>query len=254
MLLVEDNPVTLKVCVDILENMGCTVETATDGLRALEQHAAGKFALIFMDCMMPKMDGYEATVEIRRREASSNRRTPIVALTADVTEGARERCLAAGMDDYLAKPFSLDQMKVMLTTWLSPFVKGDRLALVPTLPLPNEPIDDRILDSLRQLQREGRPDIVQQVINLFFKDAADLLKDLKEGAANKNAALLHHASHALKSASANLGAMALSSRCKELEAMARSGVVSDAAPIVVAILEDYRAVEIALSARLPKVA
>jgi len=254
-LLVEDNPFTLEVCIAMLQSMGCTVETATDGLRALDRHAGGEFGLIFMDCMMPKMDGYEATVEIRRREAYSQRRTPIIALTAD--KGARERCLAAGMDDYLAKPFTLDQIRGMLTTWLSPSVpaiKRDHLALVPALPSPDEPIDYEVLDSLGRLQREGRPDFVQEIINLFFKAAAELLRDLKEGAANRDAALLHHASHALKSVSANLGAMVLSSHCKELEAMAQSGVVSDAAPIVGAILEDYRAVEIALSARLPKVA
>ena len=119
-LLVEDDPISLEVCVAILESMGCTVETATDGLHALDRHARGEFALIFMDCFMPEMDGYEATSEIRRREAYSRRRTPIVALTGDVTEGARERCLAVGMDDYLAKPFKLDQIKAMLTTWLTP--------------------------------------------------------------------------------------------------------------------------------------
>jgi signal transduction histidine kinase/DNA-binding response OmpR family regulator len=256
-LLVEDQPVTLKVCVDILESMGCTVETATDGLRALDRHASGEFGLIFMDCMMPKMDGYEATVEIRRREAYTKRRTPIIALTADVTEGARERCLAAGMDDYLAKPFTLDQIRAMLTTWLSPSataVKGDHLALVPALPSVDKAIDYKVLESLGQFQREGRPDIVQEIIDLFFKAAGDLLKDLKEGAANRDAALLHHASHALKSVSANVGAVILSSRCKELEAMAQSGGVFDAGPIVGAIIEDYRAVEGLLSARLPKVA
>jgi two-component system, sensor histidine kinase and response regulator len=256
-LLVEDQLVTLKVCIDILESMGCTVETATDGLRALDRHASGEFGLIFMDCMMPKMDGYEATAEIRRRETFSHRRTPIVALTADVTEGARERCLAAGMDDYLAKPFSLDQIRAMLTTWLSPSVpagKRDHLALVPLKPSADEPIDYKVLDSLRQLQREGRPDVVQQMINLFFKAAADLLRDLTEGAANEDAVLLHHASHALKSVSANIGAVILSSRCGELEAMAQQGMVAGAGGTVSAIIEAYRAVEILLSARLPKVA
>jgi two-component system sensor histidine kinase/response regulator len=256
-LLVEDNPLTLEVCVAMLERMGCTVETATDGLRALDRHASDEFGLIFMDCFMPEMDGYHATAEIRRREACSNRRTPIVALTADVIEGARERCLAAGMDDYLAKPFTLDQIKAMLTTWLrpsTPEVKREHLALVPVLPSPSEPVDYKVLDSLGPLQTEGRPDIVQEMINLFLKTAADLLKNLTEGAANKDAALLHHASHALKSVSANVGAVILSSRCGELEAMAQSGIVADAGGMVGAILEDYRAVEISLSARLPKVA
>jgi two-component system, sensor histidine kinase and response regulator len=256
-LLVEDSPVNLEVCVAILESMGCIVETATNGLQALDRHAVGEFGLIFMDCQMPEMDGYDATAEIRRREAFSNRHTPIVALTGNVIEGARERCLAVGMDDYLAKPFTLDQIKAMLAAWLTPSepaVKRDRLALITASRPPAEPFDYKVLDSLRQLQREGRPDIVQQVIYLFFKAAARLLKDLEEGAAKGDAALLRDASHALKSASANMGAVALSSRCTELEAMAKAGSVSDAVPMVGAIVEDYRAVEILLSARLPKVA
>jgi HPt (histidine-containing phosphotransfer) domain-containing protein len=92
------------------------------------------------------------------------------------------------------------------------------------------------------------------VINLFFKGAATLLKDLEQGATNRDATLLHQASHALKSASANVGAITLSSRCKELEAMAQSGVVSDAALMVRTILEDYRTAETLLSNRLQKVA
>jgi signal transduction histidine kinase/CheY-like chemotaxis protein len=255
-LLVEDSPVNLEVCVAILESLGYTIETATNGWHALERHASGEFALIFMDCQMPEMDGYAATAEIRRREATSHRRTPIVALTGNVIEGARERCLAAGMDDYLAKPFTLDQMKAMLTAWLNPpinRVTRDRLALVPASP-PVEPVDYKVLDSLRQLQREERSDIVQQVVDLFFKGAATLLKDLEQGATNRDATLLHQASHALKSASANVGAITLSSRCKELEAMAQSGVVSDAALMVRTILEDYRTAETLLSNRLEKVA
>src|SRR4029077_10592428 len=129
----------------------------------------------------------------------------------------------------------------------------DHLALVPPS-LAAEPVDYKVLDSLRQLQKEQRSDIVQQVITLFFKGAAGLLQDLERGAANHDASLLHKASHALKSVSANVGAIALSWRCKELEAMAQSGIVSDAASIVRAILEEYRMAEILLSDRLQKVA
>ena len=119
-LLVEDSPVNLEVAVAILESMGCVVETAVNGRHALDRHASGEYSLIFMDCQMPEMDGFEATAEIRRREALSGRHTPIVALTASVVEDGRRRCLAVGMDDYLAKPFTLEQMRAMLTTWLGP--------------------------------------------------------------------------------------------------------------------------------------
>jgi HPt (histidine-containing phosphotransfer) domain-containing protein len=144
----------------------------------------------------------------------------------------------------------------MLTAWSNPpalRATRDHLALVPASLSP-EPVDYKVLDSLRQLQKEQRSDIVQQVIKLFFKGAASLLKDLERGAINHDASLLHQASHALKSVSANVGAIALSSRCKELEAMAQSGIVADAAPMVRAILDDYRMAEILLSDRLQKVA
>jgi CheY-like chemotaxis protein len=255
-LVVEDSPVNLEVAVAILESMGCVVETAANGRHALDRHASGEYSLIFMDCQMPEMDGFEATAEIRRREALSETHTPIVALTASVVEDGRRRCLAVGMDDYLAKPFTLEQMRAMLTTWLDPLerpAKRERLSLVMAA-APPDPIDEQVLASLGRLQREGRSDIVQQLIELFFKGAAGLLMDLDNGAATGDAALLYRASHALKSASANLGAILLSTHCKELEVLSKSGTVTDAARLVKVIREDYRIVEARLSHRLPQVA
>ena len=253
----EDSPVNLKVAVAILESMGCGVETAVNGRHALDRHASRVYSLIFMDCQMPEMDGFEATAEIRSREALSRRHTPIVALTASVVEDGRRRCLAVGMDDYLAKPFTIEQMRAMLTTWLGaperPAMR-ERLSLVTEAAAAPDPIDEQVLASLGRLQREGRPDIAQQLIELFFKDAAGLLMDLENGAATGDAALLYRASHALKSASANLGAIVLSTHCKELEVLSKSGAVTDAALLVKAIREDYRTVEARLSDRWPQVA
>ena len=273
-LLVEDNPVNLEVAVGILESFGCKVETATNGVEALERYASGEYGLIFMDCQMPEMDGFEATAEIRKHEVNSDRRTPIVALTASAIEGDREQCLASGMDDYVPKPFTTEQMRSALVTWLSPATRGtgkrDHLTLVasarpaapptaapppaPPVAMPTEPIDNAVLDNLAQLQREGRPDIVNRVITLFLESAPALLKDLQEGAAKADTAQLHRASHTLKSASANVGAALLSAHCRELEAMARTGAVPDAAARVETIIDDYRRAQAALTARLPQVA
>jgi CheY-like chemotaxis protein len=245
----------LEVGVAVLESMGCVVETAENGLRALDRHATGNYSLIFMDCQMPEMDGFDATAEIRRREAGSARRTPIIALTASVVEDGRKRCLAVGMDDYLAKPFTMKQMRMMLATWLdhSSGASGEEPAsLIPAAAA--DPIDRDALASLRRFQREGRPDIVQQVVQLFLKDAAGLLKDLEDGAATGDHDQLFHASHALKSVSANVGAVMLSARCKELEQLARNGSVPHAARIVKAIQEDYRIAEANLAVHLPRVA
>jgi CheY-like chemotaxis protein len=119
-LLVEDNPVNLEVAQAVLEKSGCDVATATNGREALESYAQGDYRVIFMDCQMPEMDGFEAALEIRRREAGSGRRVPIIALTASAIEGDREQCLAAGMDDYLPKPFSAEQIRSALANWLDP--------------------------------------------------------------------------------------------------------------------------------------
>jgi CheY-like chemotaxis protein len=189
-LLVEDNPVNLEVGVGILETFGCKVETATNGVEALERYSTGEYGLIFMDCQMPEMDGFEATAEIRKREANSGRRTPIVALTASAIEGDRERCLAAGMDDYVPKPFTAEQMRSALVTWLKPGDAHQRQARSPDIgrlgappapppaapPAPHEaepiePIDEACSNNLAQLQREGRPDIVNRVITLFLESA-----------------------------------------------------------------------------------
>ena len=267
-LLVEDNPVNLEVAVGILESFGCKVETATNGVEALDRYTKGEYGLIFMDCQMPEMDGFEATAEIRKQEAKSDRRTPIVALTASAIEGDREQCLASGMDDYVPKPFTTDQMRSALVTWLSSATrnttKRDHLTLVASarapastpapLPLPTEPIDEAVLNNLAQLQREGRPDIVNRVITLFLESAPALLRDLQEGAAKADTAVLHRASHTLKSASANVGAALLSAHCRELEAMARTGSVPDAGARVETIAEDYQQAQAALTARLPRVA
>jgi CheY-like chemotaxis protein/HPt (histidine-containing phosphotransfer) domain-containing protein len=273
-LLVEDNPVNLEVGVGILEGFGCNVETATNGVEALVLHNQREFDIIFMDCQMPEMDGFKATAEIRKREANSGRRTPIVALTASAIEGDREQCLAAGMDDYVAKPFTTEQMRAALAAWIKPAApcgevhhkpeadkpepeRPEHLSLVPLPAQPAgryPPIDQSVLDNLALLQREGRPDIVSRIITLFLENAPSLLRELQEGAARGDMALLLRICHALKASSANVGAVALAGHCEELEAMARIEAVSDAVARVAAIIEDYRRARDALTARLPAVA
>ena len=267
-LLVEDNPVNLEVAVGMLESFGCTVETATDGKEALDRYAGGEFNLIFMDCQMPKMDGFQATAEIRKQEAKSGRRVPIVALTASAIEGDREQCLAAGMDDYVTKPFTAEQMRAALATWLDRSTRrtsnGKRNHLTLAAPAPvdepapnptaGEPIDDRVLQGLALLQRDGRPDIVNRVITLFLHSAAALVKELEEAAASGDTTVLHRASHTLKSASANVGAAVLSAHCNEVEVLARNGPVPDAPSRVGTIVGDYQRTQAALTARLRQVA
>ncbi|HYC33484.1 MAG TPA: response regulator [Gemmatimonadales bacterium] len=116
-LVAEDNPVNRKVASRMLQKLGCRVELAVDGREAVEKVARVGYDIVFMDCQMPEMDGLDATLAIRRAEAGG-RRTPIVAMTAHVLSGDRERCLAAGMDDYIGKPIASADLERVLATWV----------------------------------------------------------------------------------------------------------------------------------------
>jgi CheY-like chemotaxis protein len=116
-LLAEDNPVNQNLAVRLLEKLGCRVDVADNGREAVAAAARADYALIFMDCQMPEMDGFEATVAIRKAERAS-RRVPIIALTASAMQGDREECLGAGMDNYLSKPLRFGEMERALRRWL----------------------------------------------------------------------------------------------------------------------------------------
>jgi CheY-like chemotaxis protein len=117
-LVAEDNAVNRKTASRMLELLGCHVDVATDGEEAVRMLASDSYDLIFMDCQMPKLDGYEATREIRRREASGGIRTTIIAMTAHALPGDREKCIEAGMDDYVSKPIRKDAVSEVINRHL----------------------------------------------------------------------------------------------------------------------------------------
>ena len=229
-LLAEDNAVNQEVTLGMLEVLGCTATAVENGRRAIELLASQPFSVILMDCQMPEMDGFEATRAIRQQEQKTGTRIPIVALTAHALQGDRELCLAAGMDDYLSKPFTIDQLKTVLYRWLLPTTQpalGDSPPS-PVAPSPapapqtNEsPVDPKSWDSITSLQRPGQPDLLAKVIGLFLKDSQGLVDKILAAIAGKDFASLRDTAHSLKSRSATLGAWQVADLCKQLETGAR---------------------------------
>ncbi len=243
-LLVEDNAVNQELARSLLESLGCEVRLATNGREALDAVTLSPldalrepYDLILMDCQMPGMDGYAATSELRRWESQQgNARMPIVALTANALEGDRERCLAHGMDDYLAKPFSRDELERMLGRWLPQTVAPTHSESrdVTTAPQPHSSVlDSKIIERITALQRDGKPDLLAHLIGLFFASVPRLLSEIEFGLTAGDAGLVRRAVHTLKSSSANLGGTALAKLCGELEAQARD----DALPAVAARID-----------------
>jgi PAS domain S-box-containing protein len=259
-LLVEDNPVNREVACGMLETLNLRIDTAENGREAVAAVESGEYALIFMDCQMPEMDGFTATQLIREREASTTppshinvhrslSHVPIVALTAHAMQGDRELCLAAGMDDYLTKPFTLSQLKQVLARWVfnrrpvQVEVCGDvtnaplqqnpaTLQEVPALQMAKprqdtiiEPttIDQAALAAIRALQRPGQPDIVARIVTQYMDSSPEIIDRIRRAVLSKDAGELRAAAHRLKSSSAQLGATVLASDCRELEMMGARG-------------------------------
>jgi len=260
-LVAEDNVVNQQVLVGMLTHLGCTADVVGDGCLALQELDKKSYELIFMDCQMPNIDGFEATHIIREREqrASNNGSAPhipIIALTANAMEGARDECLAAGMDDYLAKPFSITQLHAVLKTWLPYTAKDEievtkahyeespRLASGKTQPAVEDesPIDKSALDRIKAVQQPGMPDLVEKVINLYLNDAQSLCHNIHEAVGKNDPQALSKAAHSLKSSSANVGAIKLASLCKELETLGRANTIANAQDIVNQMDSEYKRV------------
>jgi len=272
-LVAEDIPINQEVAVAMLELLGCQAEVVDDGQGAIKAVARGGFDLILMDCQMPVMDGFAATAVIRLWERTRNHaRLPIIALTANVMQGFREQCLAAGMDDYLSKPFNPDQLRQILQRWLpvshqvtvatAPVISAsDSPGLsapapeAPTSPVSSiaePPLEPGAFDRIRALQRPGAPDLVTKLIQLYQRTAPDLLQRLRDAVAASEAEALRQAAHSFKSSSANLGAQPLAALCKVLEDRGRTQQWDEVATLMAAMEIQYQQVWDALNLELQK--
>jgi TMAO reductase system sensor TorS len=242
-LLVEDNAVNREVAVGMLENLGYRTESAGNGMLALEAVSEASYAAVLMDCQMPVMDGLTATAEIRRREArTGGSRLAIIALTANAMEGNRERCLAAGMDDFVTKPFTQLALATVLKKWApegqSPGRREAAPAPAPVGDFPVAPLIDAGV--LRDIAALGRPSLLSSLIDLYMQHSPSLIGAIETAARDRQATELAEAIHTLKSSTANLGGARLAALLKECEAMVSGGQVEKAALRLQHIRAEYR--------------
>ena len=209
-LAVDDYPVNLEVLTGQLEVLGVPVDTATDGLEALNKWREQSYALVLTDIHMPDMDGFELTRQIRAEEAltRSSRRTPIVALTANALKGEAERCLAAGMDDYLTKPLTLDRLRDAVERWLG---ADPAVATVLAAAPPGSAIDRSVIAQMFG----DNPEMIERVLGRFVESGARLVDEIL--AASGDAKRLADLAHKLKGAARAAGAMRLGDLAAILE-------------------------------------
>ncbi len=258
-LLVEDNPVNLMVAQKLLKVLGCETDTAINGAIALDKLHAARYDAVLMDCQMPVLDGYTATTRWREHEAASGApRLTIIAMTANAMAGDRERCLDIGMDDYLSKPISRQQLQACLQSHrrLPPPAaittamqatdpsSNDTQNFVPqadsiTLPV----LEQAVLDDLFEIAG----DETGAIIAVFLDEAPAQVAQLQAAAAISDANTLREQAHSLKSASANLGALALSEAARRVEHAARTGTLERPAVMVALVIAEFARARIALA-------
>jgi len=242
-LLAEDNVVNQKVAVRQLQKLGYRADAVANGREAVEALGRITYDLVLMDCQMPEMDGYEATAEIRRREGAA-RHTPIVAMTANALEGDREKCLAAGMDDYVSKPVRPEELAAVLERLLASEASGVR----PAGATPEEvspPVD---VERMRQAMGDD-PEEVADILGVYLEQMSESLGKLAAAVESGDAAAVEMVAHNCVGASANCGMSAVVGPLRELERMGRENRLAGAGRLRAQVGREYERVRLFLQER-----
>ncbi|MBL8258269.1 MAG: response regulator [Candidatus Competibacteraceae bacterium] len=255
-LLVEDNPVNQELGVEMLRALGVNVEVAENGEAALAAIARQSYALVLMDCQMPVLDGLEATRRLRRieRAGGDGVRLPVIALTANALLGDRESCMAAGMDDYLSKPFTSAQLGSVLERWLPQREPAGESSEQPSgssdrgESSQKTVLDPAQLAQIRSLERGATSNVLKRIIGLFLDSAPDQIKALQTAVQQGDGSKMHAIAHSLKSASANLGAVRFSHLCQQMESRGKEGRAVGAVEDFSLLEQEFSAVREALLA------
>jgi len=259
-LVVEDQSTNRRVAQLILETLNCRTDFATNGIEAIKMVGAVPYDLIFMDCEMPEMDGFTATKEIKIRHPDFP--TPIIAMTARALSGDRERCLAAGMSDFLSKPIRSANLAEMLRRWLpgkwrsaaSPENESENADTIPGSGISNglsPALDPRVLKHLRTLAQAQNAGLLRRIFDGFKRDAADRVAVIRKAVQRADAVALREAAHALQGSSATVGAHALATTARALVAVANDAEFVGAEVLLVQLTGELARVEAELHRELP---
>ncbi len=250
-LLAEDNLVNQRLVLKQLRKLGFAAEAVANGQEVLAALEQVPYDVILMDCQMPEMDGYEATRRIRQRQkdaADPLKPIPyIIALTANVLGGDREKCLAAGMNDYVTKPLHLADLAAVMQRALPEVQSRPPPAIVGST---HAVLDPAVIAGLRELRQPNQPDPLTELGALFFKDANSRLQKMQAALAAKDVPGLTYAAHTLKGSASNLGARRLAALCANLEKQAKLGELEEAANILLTVRSEFHTVEQTLLAEM----
>jgi signal transduction histidine kinase/DNA-binding response OmpR family regulator/HPt (histidine-containing phosphotransfer) domain-containing protein len=241
-LIAEDNPVNQKVALFQLQKLGYAADVVENGRLALEALARTRYDLVFMDCQMPELDGYEATRDLRAIEGGE-RHTWIVAMTANSLEGDREKCLKAGMDDYVSKPVKPERLQDAIQRF-SGFRVVDELnrEVVGVTGV----IDSNIIAGFREMEVDGEDSILSKLIDVFVDNSPRLIEDARKSLAIGMCPHLERAAHTLKGSCSNFGAERMRVSCERLEQAASRGRLENAPELIREIEGEFELVRLAL--------
>ena len=225
-LVAEDNVVNQRVAAGVLEMLGYRCDVVSNGREAVDAAFRLPYDAILMDCQMPEMDGFAATAEIRRRE--DTRHIPIIALTADVVDDARRKCIQAGMDAYVAKPLRREQLGAALERWIA---KQPEEAL-PVQPCgEDDALDETLFATIRELSKRAG-DADDEIVDLFLRDAESRVVELRRLFAAMDAPNIAACAHALRGSAGNIGARQVMRVSGEIDTLAKENRIAQIAPLI----------------------
>ncbi|HYE30460.1 MAG TPA: PAS domain-containing protein [Methylomirabilota bacterium] len=258
-LLVEDNAVNQKVSVQQLRKLGYTADVAGNGHEAIEAWRRMHYDVILMDCQMPEMDGYEATRQIRVLEAKEGPaplrpHVYVIALTANALKGDREKCLEAGMDDYISKPVRIAELEEAINRAVDALSPLSRIKSKAGANDAAATLNCQTIQGLRELALDGGFDPLAELAPLFVEDSKSLLRRIEAALEAEDSNAVKHSAHALKGSSRNLGADRLGRLCESLEKQALACNWTVARALATQIAAELELVHQALSFELGKAA